>query len=136
MHLIQFKTNILCTFLHFRGDVPSPHHLELECEMEHLIPFRRSSSIFFFPQVRRALGDFGVPISIVCMVLTDYFIQDTYTEKLTMPPGIQPSNTEVRGWFINPFGVTKSLPVWCMFMAAPASLLLFFLVFLEENICQ
>ncbi|KAK8726191.1 hypothetical protein OTU49_010416 [Cherax quadricarinatus] len=86
--------------------------------------------------VRRALGDFGVPISIVLMVLLDYLIQDTYTDKLTMPEGIQPSNPEVRGWLINPLGVTKPLPVWCMFIAAPASLLLFFLVFLEENICH
>lgn len=86
--------------------------------------------------VRRALGDFGVPISIVLMVLADYLIEDTYTDKLTMPAGIQPSNPAIRGWIINPFGVTKTLPVWCMFMAAPASLLLFFLVFLEENICH
>ncbi|MPC25386.1 Anion exchange protein 3 [Portunus trituberculatus] len=86
--------------------------------------------------VRRALGDFGVPISIVLMVLLDYLIHDTYTDKLTMPAGIQPSNPEVRGWVINPFGETKPLPVWCIFMAAPASLLLFFLIFLEENICH
>lgn len=86
--------------------------------------------------VRRALGDFGVPISIVLMVLLDFFIEDTYTDKLTMPKGIQPSNPAVRGWLINPFGVTKALPVWCIFMAAPASLLLFFLIFLEENICH
>lgn len=86
--------------------------------------------------VRRALGDFGVPIAIVLMVLMDYLIEDTYTEKLTMPPGIQPSKPDVRGWLINPLGVTKALPVWCIFMAAPASLLLFFLVFLEENICH
>ncbi|KAG0710364.1 Anion exchange protein 2 [Chionoecetes opilio] len=86
--------------------------------------------------VRRALGDFGVPISIVLMVLLDILIHDTYTDKLVMPVGIRPSNPDVRGWVINPFGETKPLPVWCIFMAAPASLLLFFLVFLEENICH
>ncbi|XP_071527622.1 band 3 anion transport protein-like isoform X2 [Panulirus ornatus] len=86
--------------------------------------------------VRRALGDFGVPISIILMVLLDYLIRDTFTDKLTMPNGIQPSNPEVRGWLINPLGVVTPLPVWCMFIAAPASLLLFFLVFLEENICH
>ncbi|XP_069177811.1 LOW QUALITY PROTEIN: band 3 anion transport protein [Procambarus clarkii] len=96
--------------------------------------FRNSK--FLGRSVRRALGDFGVPISIVLMVLLDYSIRDTYTDKLTMPEGIQPSNPEVRGWLINPLGVTKPLPVWCMFIAAPASLLLFFLVFLEENICH
>ncbi|KAK7074383.1 Anion exchange protein 3 [Halocaridina rubra] len=96
--------------------------------------FRNSK--FLGRSVRRALGDFGVPISIVLMVLLDYLIRDTYTEKLTMPEGLTPSNPEVRGWFINPFGATKPLPVWCIFAAAPASLLLFCLVFLEENICH
>ncbi|XP_042242077.1 band 3 anion transport protein-like isoform X2 [Homarus americanus] len=96
--------------------------------------FRNSK--FLGRSVRRALGDFGVPISIVLMVLLDYLIQDTYTDKLTMPVGIQPSNPAVRGWLISPLGATKPLPVWCMFIAAPASLLLFFLIFLEENICH
>ncbi|XP_045584417.1 LOW QUALITY PROTEIN: anion exchange protein 2 [Procambarus clarkii] len=85
---------------------------------------------------RRALGDFGVPIAIVLMVALDYVIKHTYTDKLTMPEGIQPSNPKIRGWFINPFGQEKPLPVWCMFAGAPASILVFFLVFLEENICH
>ncbi|KAF2358899.1 Bicarbonate transporter eukaryotic [Trinorchestia longiramus] len=86
--------------------------------------------------IRRALGDFGVPISIVLMVLMDYLIHDTYTDKLTMPAGIQPSNPKLRGWFINPFGLETSLPVWAIFACAPASLLLLTLIFIEENICQ
>ena len=77
-----------------------------------------------------------MPISIVLMVTLDYLISDTYTDKLEMPEGIQPSDTSVRGWFINPFGEHEPLPVWCIFAAAPASLLLFILIFLEENICQ
>ena len=31
-------------------------------------------------QIRRALGDFGIPIAIAVMVFLDYLIQDTYTE--------------------------------------------------------
>ncbi|KAK3887908.1 hypothetical protein Pcinc_007993 [Petrolisthes cinctipes] len=96
--------------------------------------FRNSK--FLGRSVRRALGDFGVPISIIVMVLLDFLIYDTYTDKLVMPEGIRPSDPSVHGWFINPLGVTKPLPIWCIFMAAPASLLLFFLVFLEENICH
>ncbi|XP_037800196.1 band 3 anion transport protein-like isoform X2 [Penaeus monodon] len=96
--------------------------------------FRNSK--FLGRSVRRALGDFGVPISIVLMVTLDYLIHDTYTDKLTMPEGLSPSNPAIRGWLINPMGVTKSLPVWVIFLAAPASLLLFCLVFLEENICH
>lgn len=32
------------------------------------------------PQVRRLIGDFGVPISIFIMALVDFFIKDTYTQ--------------------------------------------------------
>lgn len=32
------------------------------------------------PQVRRLIGDFGVPISIFVMALADFFINDTYTQ--------------------------------------------------------
>ena len=42
--------------------------------------------------VRRALGDFGVPLAIVCMVLLDFLINDTYTEKLAVPDGLQVSS--------------------------------------------
>jgi hypothetical protein len=35
------------------------------------------------------LGDFGVPIAIVITVLLDYGVQDTYTEKLKVPNGLQ-----------------------------------------------
>ena len=34
------------------------------------------------------MGDFGVPIAIVIMVLIDFSAQDTYTEKLSVPSGI------------------------------------------------
>ncbi|XP_076031452.1 band 3 anion transport protein-like isoform X2 [Oratosquilla oratoria] len=96
--------------------------------------FRNSK--FLGRSVRRALGDFGVPISIVLMVTVDFLVRDTYTDKLTMPDGMQPSRPEERGWLINPMGINKSLPVWVIFACAPASLLLLILIFLEENICH
>jgi len=34
----------------------------------------------FVPQARRIIGDFGIPISILVMVLVDYTITDTYTQ--------------------------------------------------------
>lgn len=34
------------------------------------------------PQVRRLIGDFGVPISIFIMALADFFVKDTYTQVL------------------------------------------------------
>ena len=46
---------------------------------------------YFGRTVRRALGDFGVPLAILLMVLIDFFIEDTYTEKLAIPEGISVS---------------------------------------------
>lgn len=45
-------------------------------------------------QARRIIGDFGIPISILVMVLVDYTITDTYTQvcaspALTAPPAAQ-----------------------------------------------
>lgn len=40
---------------------------------------------FTCPQLRRVIGDFGVPISILIMVMVDAFIQDTYTQ-VTLSP--------------------------------------------------
>jgi len=39
--------------------------------------------------MRKALGDFGVPIAIVLMVMVDFLCGDTYTKKLNVPFGIQ-----------------------------------------------
>uniref|UniRef100_A0A3Q2Q207 Uncharacterized protein n=1 Tax=Fundulus heteroclitus TaxID=8078 RepID=A0A3Q2Q207_FUNHE len=44
----------------------------------YLRKFKNSS---FFPgRVRRIIGDFGVPIAILIMVLVDYSVEDTYTQ--------------------------------------------------------
>ena len=47
-------------------------------------------------QARRALGDFGVPIAIVIMVLIDFSFDDTYTEKLKVPTGLSVSSAKLR----------------------------------------
>lgn len=36
-------------------------------------------------QIRRVIGDFGVPIAILIMVLVDYSIEDTYTQVRCCP---------------------------------------------------
>lgn len=36
-------------------------------------------------QIRRIIGDFGVPIAILIMVLVDYSVKDTYTQVRTPP---------------------------------------------------
>ncbi|KAI3364839.1 hypothetical protein L3Q82_001029 [Scortum barcoo] len=89
----------------------------------------------FLPgKVRRLIGDFGVPISIFLMVLVDYNIEDTYTQKLVVPKGLVVSNPAKRGWLINPFGEHKAFPVWVMFACCVPALLVFILIFLESQI--
>ena len=50
------------------------------------------TSHYFGKTARKAMGDFGVPIAIVIMVLIDFCAQDTYTEKLNVPTGISVSH--------------------------------------------
>ncbi|KAJ0015959.1 hypothetical protein NQD34_014249 [Periophthalmus magnuspinnatus] len=89
----------------------------------------------FLPgRVRRLLGDFGVPIAIFLMILADYNIEDTYTQKLVVPKGLMVSNPDKRGWLINPFGEHKPFPVWVMFACFIPALLVFILIFLESQI--
>uniref|UniRef100_A0A673C335 Anion exchange protein n=1 Tax=Sphaeramia orbicularis TaxID=375764 RepID=A0A673C335_9TELE len=89
----------------------------------------------FLPgKIRRLLGDFGVPIAIFLMIVADYSIEDTYTQKLMVPKGLMVSNPEKRGWLINPFGEHQSFPVWVMFACCVPALLVFILIFLESQI--
>ncbi|XP_016047494.1 band 3 anion transport protein [Erinaceus europaeus] len=94
--------------------------------------FKNSS---YFPgKLRRVIGDFGVPISILIMVMVDFFIQDTYTQKLSVPKGLTVSNPKDRGWVIHPLGLTEPFPIWMMFASALPALLVFILIFLESQI--
>uniref|UniRef100_A0A8C7C138 Anion exchange protein n=1 Tax=Neovison vison TaxID=452646 RepID=A0A8C7C138_NEOVI len=94
--------------------------------------FKNSS---YFPGVlRRIIGDFGVPISILIMVIVDFFIEDTYTQKLSVPEGLSVSNPSARGWVIHPLGLYASFPIWMMFASALPALLVFILIFLESQI--
>ncbi|NWU20172.1 B3AT protein, partial [Dyaphorophyia castanea] len=94
--------------------------------------FKNSS---FLPgKVRRLIGDFGVPISIFIMALADFFIKDTYTQKLSVPKGLQVTNSSARGWFIHPMGKDSPFPIWMMFASVIPALLVFILIFLETQI--
>eukprot|EP00095_Tigriopus_kingsejongensis_P009937 maker-scaffold1000_size72005-snap-gene-0.9 protein:Tk09937 transcript:maker-scaffold1000_size72005-snap-gene-0.9-mRNA-1 annotation:"anion exchange" len=86
--------------------------------------------------IRRALGDFGVPIAIVIMVALDFFVDDTFTQKLEVPSGLQVTSPERRGWFIPPMGAELTLPVWAPFAAAVPAILLYLLLFMETHICE
>ncbi|NWU73648.1 B3AT protein, partial [Pterocles burchelli] len=92
------------------------------------------NSVFLPGRARRLIGDFGVPISIFIMALADFFIQDTYTQKLNVPRGLEVTNASARGWFINPMGNHKAFPIWMMFASVVPALLVFILIFLETQI--
>lgn len=87
-------------------------------------------------QARRALGDFGVPIAIIVMVVVDYFVPQTYTEKLLVPDGITPSRPDSRGWLINPAGTDKPFPLWLVGAACVPAMLVYILIFMETHICE
>ncbi|XP_054706709.1 band 3 anion transport protein-like [Uloborus diversus] len=90
--------------------------------------FRNSK--FLGRSARRALGDFGVPIAIVIMVLMDYLIPDTFTQKLSVPDGLSPSTP--RSWIVSPVPVT----IWEVAIAFVGGLLIFILLFMETQICE
>ncbi|XP_033911474.1 solute carrier family 4 member 1b (Diego blood group) isoform X2 [Acipenser ruthenus] len=92
------------------------------------------NSMFLPGKIRRIIGDFGVPISILIMVLIDFFITDTYTQKLSVPSGLSVSLEDQRGWFINPMGLKEEFPIWMMFASVVPALLVFILIFLESQI--
>ena len=89
---------------------------------------------------RKTLGDFGVPLGIVIMVLLDYAAGDTFTEKLRVPNGLEVTDSSQRGWFISPTGSTmegaEPLPVWAMFVAFLPAILIYMLLFIETSICE
>ncbi|XP_039286283.1 anion exchange protein 2 isoform X2 [Nilaparvata lugens] len=100
----------------------------------YLRHFRNSK--FLGRSVRRALGDFGVPISIVSMVMLDYCVPSTYSEKLKVPEGLSPSDPAVRGWLIPPSGLLEPVQPWVMIAAIVPALLVYILVFMETHITE
>ncbi|KAM6920656.1 anion exchange protein 2a [Lycodopsis pacificus] len=98
----------------------------------YLRKFKNSS---FFPgRLRRIIGDFGVPIAILIMVLVDYSVEDTYTQKLNVPSGFSVSSPEKRGWLISPLGSDGQFPVWMMAASILPAILVFILIFMESQI--
>jgi len=92
----------------------------------------RNSKVFG-RNARRALGDFGVPIAIVIMVLLNYIFKDAGVQTLDVPSEISVSNPEKRGWFISP---VQNIQVWAMFAGILPAMLLYVLLFMETSICQ
>lgn len=118
--LNQPNTALFCTILTL-GTFTVAYYLKI---------FRNSH--FLGRNARRALGDFGVPISIAIFVTIDYLIPEVYTEKLSVPEGISPSDPSRRDWII-PLG---PVPTWLPFAAGVPSVLVYILVFMETHISE
>ncbi|XP_075439030.1 anion exchange protein 2-like [Ascaphus truei] len=96
---------------------------------------RKLKNSNFFPgRVRRVIGDFGVPIAILIMVLIDFSITDTHTQKLSVPNGFKVTSPEKRGWVINPLGSEEPFPIWMMFASILPAVLVYILIFMETQI--
>ncbi|KAF1408739.1 Anion exchange protein 2, partial [Spheniscus humboldti] len=96
---------------------------------------RKFKNSRFFPgRIRRLIGDFGVPIAILVMVLVDYSIQDTYMQKLSVPSGFSVTAPDKRGWVINPLGEKSDFPIWMMVASGLPAILVFILIFMETQI--
>ncbi len=77
-----------------------------------------------------------MPIAIVIMVIIDMSIQETFTEKLKVPEGLQVTLPEARGWIINPLGQLTPLETWMPIAAVLPAILLYLLLFVETHICE
>lgn len=116
----QPNTALFCTFLTL-GTFIIAYSLRL---------FRNSQ--YLGRTARRALGDFGVPISIAIFVTISYFVDDVYTEKLHVPEGLSPSDTSKRGWVIP----MNNVPIWLPLAAGIPAILVYILVFMETHISE
>lgn len=97
--------------------------------------FRNSK--FLGRRARRALGDFGIVISIILMVLFDLSIgENVYTQKLSYEPNFEPTLKNKRGWFVNPLGMKKAIEVSIIFGSVIPAFLIFMLLFLETQITE
>lgn len=116
----QPNTALLCTLLTL-GTFILAYSLKI---------FRNSK--FLGRNARRALGDFGVPISIAIFVVLANIVSQVHTDKLNVPDGISPSDPESRGWII-PLG---PVPTWLPFAAVVPALLVYILIFMETQISE
>ncbi|XP_043920695.1 sodium bicarbonate cotransporter 3 [Protopterus annectens] len=84
----------------------------------------------YFPtKVRSTISDFGVFLTIVIMVVIDYFL-GIPSPKLHVPEKFEPT-TKDRGWLIDPLGPN---PWWTLLAAAIPALLCTILIFMDQQI--
>ncbi|KAH7696422.1 anion exchange protein 2, partial [Aphelenchoides avenae] len=94
-------------------------------------------SFYLGRHLRRAIGDFGVLISIAVVALTAHIcIPDPFLQRLDMPDHINFTNPEKRGHglIVEPHLDTRNW--WGIFIALAAALLVFILLFVETEITE
>lgn len=92
--------------------------------------FRNSK--FLGRRSRRALGDFGVPISITIFVIISNVLSQVKTEKLNVPEGISP--TFNRDWLVPMW--REENPIWLPIASFVPAFLVYILVFMESHISE
>lgn len=90
------------------------------------------NSHFLGRNIRRAIGDFGVPISILVFVYLSHLVPQIYTEKLLVPEGLSPTDPSARSWLIS-FNIR---PLWLPFISAISAMLVYVLIFMETEISE
>lgn len=88
---------------------------------------------FLSRTLRKSLGDFCVPISIIVFVVIGEMFPQVITEKLNVPKGINPTVSD-RSWLV-PLWRDEN-PIWLPAACLLPSLLLYILVFMESHISQ
>ncbi|KAL7989796.1 hypothetical protein Chor_012462, partial [Crotalus horridus] len=87
------------------------------------------SSTYFPTKIRYVVGDFAIFITIVVMVLIDYFT-GIPSPKLNVPGAFKPTRDD-RGWLISPIGPN---PWWSVLAAIIPALLCTILIFMDQQI--
>ncbi|XP_068621048.1 band 3 anion transport protein [Battus philenor] len=120
--------------------VPPQPNTALFCTMLTLATFAIAYYLRIFRNgkflgrsVRRALGDFGVPIAIVLMVGMSVLVP-VWTEKLQVPDGLSP--TAQRSWLVPLNPGLETIPMWAAFAMALPALMVYIIVFMETHIAE
>ncbi|XP_072309037.1 electroneutral sodium bicarbonate exchanger 1 [Eucyclogobius newberryi] len=87
------------------------------------------TSRYFPTKVRSMISDFAVFITILVMVVLDYFV-GVPSQKLQVPSKFKPTRDD-RGWLMNPIGPN---PWWTVLAAAIPALLCTILIFMDQQI--
>ncbi|KAM3956891.1 anion exchange protein Ae2 isoform 2-T2 [Aphomia sociella] len=88
---------------------------------------------FLGRSVRRALGDFGVPIAIVLMVGVSCLVP-VWTETLRVPAGLSP--TAPRSWLVPANPGLETIPLWASLAMVLPALMVYIIVFMETHIAE